>query len=141
MVLNCDFLRPEQGWQCWDAEGPLGCVPWLHLAAARHEQADQTLPEGPGLWKLLAWKVGRGVEDIAEWEVIWGSDSPWVGEGRCVLAKGRASIQMGCGVGHPIPYCLVGSHWSGVRASRRIPDSVVSCSGNQLQIIWDACGI
>lgn len=27
LVLNCDFLRPEQGWLCWDAEGPLGCVP------------------------------------------------------------------------------------------------------------------
>lgn len=33
--------------------------------------------------KLPAWKVGRGVEDIAEWEmgreVIWGSDSPRIG--------------------------------------------------------------
>lgn len=42
-----------------------------------HELADQTLPEEPGLWELLAWQVGRGVEDFAEREmgreVIWGS--------------------------------------------------------------------
>lgn len=54
------------------------------------------------------------------------------------------SYGLWCGTYIPFPYCLVWSYQSRVWASRRIPDGVVPCSGNQLQgvsgilgCLWD----
>lgn len=50
----------------WDAEGSLGCVPWPHLANPYPRTNRLDPPRGTRFWELLVWKVGRGVEDIAE---------------------------------------------------------------------------
>lgn len=60
LLLSHDFLRPEcTGMQ----KVPLAVSPGLIWQLPIHEQTDWTLP---GFWELLVWKVGRGVEDIAE---------------------------------------------------------------------------
>lgn len=123
---------------------PLAVSPDFTWQLPMHEQADQALPEGPGLWELLAWKVGRGVEDILEWEDGKGGDLG--GEGRCVVAEGRSSIPIGCGVGHTSHLLLLGGEplvWG--LGFQKDPWMVwfhaVGISSRGCLGYWGACGI
>lgn len=77
LVLDCDFLRPEQGWQCERQMVPLGVV--LTSPGSSQHINKQTGPSqralGPG---SSSPEGGQGnVEGIAEWgtgsEVTFGS--------------------------------------------------------------------
>lgn len=97
----------------------LGCrrSPWLCRLASPGKSPPMNKQTRPsqrnlGSGKLLAWQVGRGMEDIVEREmgkeVIWGSG------GGVEVCPSCGEIQHSCGVWCgtyiPFPYCLVWSY-------------------------------
>lgn len=91
LVLDCDFLRPKQGWQCGRQMVPL--VLFLTSPGSSQPMNKQTGPPHRGAWALGVTGLEgrqRNVEDIGESRGQGDFGEWW--EGRCVLAEVQSSI-------------------------------------------------
>lgn len=128
LVLDCDFLRPEQGWQCERQMVLLGVA--LTSPGSSQHINKQTGPSQRGLGSG-SYQSGRRAGECGRHRRVGDRERSdfwewW--DGRCVLVEVQSSIHMS----HPL-LPGKGATSLGSELLEGSVDGMLPCSGNQLQ--------